>query len=121
MLTLWHDNYSWVSSLMVSLSQFGLFGPRCLLNDADAKCACISVHIPLHHILLFVPIYHTSILSPFIVRVFLLCLPPTLPPFCSAAFLIRVSCYHHPHLHVFVQGVHVVAYYFVALLSFRAC
>ena len=66
---------------MVSLSQFGLFGPRCLLNDADAKCACISVHIPLHHILLFVPIYHTSILSPFTVRVFPLMLTPHSPPF----------------------------------------
>lgn len=45
--------------------QFGLFGPRCLLNGADAKCTYISAHIPLHHILLFVPIHHTSILPAF--------------------------------------------------------
>ena len=72
-----------------SLLQFGSFGPR-LLNDADAKRACIAVHIPLHHILLFVPIHHSSILSAFIIWAFPVMLTPHLPPlFCLVAFLIE--------------------------------
>ena len=47
MLTLWNGGISWFPLLSrCSLLQFGSFGPRCLLNDADAERACIAVHIP---------------------------------------------------------------------------
>jgi hypothetical protein len=47
---------------MVSLLQFGPFRPHRLLNGADAKRACIAVHIPLHHICC---LYHPPLIYPF--------------------------------------------------------
>lgn len=44
---------------------------------------------PLHHILLFVPIHHSSILSAFIIWAFPFMLTPSSFLFCSAAFLIE--------------------------------
>jgi len=69
--------------------QFGSFGPRCLLNDADAERACIAVHIPLYHILLFVPIHHSSTLSVFIIWALPFMLTSISLFFCLAVFLIE--------------------------------